>query len=123
VVCGRGIAAHLRRVTLAVAGAPRIPSRGRADATWLPAGPAIDRIRRIVTAGAGVLREAEGLRRALDELRPHLDDDAGLVGHLLVRAALDRTESRGAHTRTDFPEAAEPRHTVVREPHLEGSAA
>ena len=123
VVCGRGIAAHLRRVTLAVAGAPRIPSRGRADATWLPAGPAIDQIRRIVTAGAGVLREAEGLHRALDELRPHLDDDAGLVGHLLVRAALDRAESRGAHTRTDFPDAAEPRHTVVREPHLEGSAA
>lgn len=123
VVCGRGIAAHLRRTTLAAAGEPGVPSRTWPGAAPRPAGPEIERIRRIVTAGAGVLRDADELRRALSELRPYLDDDAGLVGSLLVHAALDRAESRGAHARTDFPDAAEPRHTVLREPHLEGSAA
>lgn len=122
VVCGRGIAAHLRR-TLAAAGEPSVPDRAWPGAPWPPRPPHLDEIRRIVTAGAGVLRDADGLRRALDELRPHLDDDAGLVGSLLVRAALDRAESRGAHTRADFPDAAEPRHTVACEPNMEGSAA
>ena len=49
-------------------------------------------------------------------LRHH---DAGLVGHLLVSAALRRQESRGGHTRLDFPETspiAEHVHTLADEP-------
>ncbi len=70
-----------------------------------------------------MLRDAAGLRRALRELQPHLADDTGLVGYLVAHAALRRAESRGAHTRTDFPQAAEPRHTVVTIDDVEGVAA
>ncbi|MDF1487184.1 L-aspartate oxidase [Tessaracoccus caeni] len=95
----------------------------QANIPWCPTDPRLDEIRRIVTAGAGVLRNADGLRRALDELTPYLDDDAGLVGYLLAHAALIRAESRGGHTRTDFPETTAPQHTVVSTTRMEGRAA
>ena len=86
--------------------------------------------RSIVTAGAGVLRDAEGLRGVLDSLRPHLDDDTALVGYLVAHSALQREESRGAHTRTDHPAtSADATHTLVSAatldltPALEGALA
>ena len=54
-----------------------------------------------------MLRDAAGLAVALDELKPLREHDAGLVATLLVGAALRREESRGGHTRTDFPQTAE----------------
>jgi L-aspartate oxidase len=66
---------------------------------------------------AGLLRDAEGLRRLLD------DDNE--LARLIATCALRREESRGAHARTDFPEldpALDGRHAVVDaagEPHLE----
>ena len=60
--------------------------------------------------------------RALRDLQPHLDDDTGLVGYLLARSALDRTESRGGHTRTDFPATDQPRHTLVSLADLPGAS-
>ena len=101
-------------------GRPRHPGLGPAEPRWRH--PLVDRIRAVVTAGAGVLRDAEGLRRVLDELRPHLDDDTGLVGYLVARSALNRTESRGGHTRTDFPELGVPRHTLVSLADLAGTS-
>lgn len=68
----------------------------------------------MVTRAAGVLRDGTGLSAALESLRPHLDNDAGLVGYLVVWSALRREESRGGHTRTDFPTTAEHgEHTQV----------
>ncbi|MGH2902839.1 MAG: L-aspartate oxidase, partial [Solirubrobacteraceae bacterium] len=45
---------------------------------------------------AGIVRSAEGLRRLLDDPHP--------LARLLARGALARTESRGAHQRSDHSE-------------------
>jgi L-aspartate oxidase len=59
---------------------------------------------------AGIERSAEGLSRLLEDPHP--------LACLIARAALEREESRGTHTRTDHPER-DPRldemHVVVRE--------
>ena len=120
VVCGRWVGQHLKRAR--GAGTVPVPPRHAAEPSWRRDDPLVDHLRAVVTAGAGVLREADGLRRALAELRPHLDDDTGLVGYLLARSALDRTESRGGHTRTDFPATDQPRHTLVSLADLPGAS-
>ena len=85
------------------------PPAVSSHSTWAAArptapNPALAEIRRITTAAGGVLRTGEQLRAALDELSPHRDTEAGLVAWLLIWSALQRTESRGAHTRVDFPD-------------------
>jgi len=78
------------------------------------AGAARDRLQRAMTQHAGVLRDDASLRAALEEAqraaaRP-FDGVAGAevrnlgaVGAALAVAARARTETRGAHTRTDHP--------------------
>src|SRR4029079_10599938 len=66
-------------------------------------------LQRVMTRGAGVLRDHERLTRASDALagmQPDSVEDANLltVGRALVAAALAREESRGTHTRLDVPE-------------------
>ncbi len=112
VVCGRRIGRRLRTDST------RRPVRA-AHSSWaggrpFSPDPALAEVRRITTAAAGVLRTGEGLRAALDDLAPHRDTEAGLVAWLLVWSALQRTESRGGHTRLDHPDTeAIAAHTTV----------
>jgi L-aspartate oxidase len=97
-------------------------ARGRATLRPAPlptgtidAGP----VRVIVSRHAGVLRDGDGLRTAVDALRPlafgdHPAADPALVGLLIATGALLREESRGAHCRTDFPrQAPSARHLTL----------
>jgi L-aspartate oxidase len=58
---------------------------------------------------AGLVRDADGLRTLLDESHP--------LARIVAQCALLRTESRGGHQRSDFPEtdsALDGHHAVVR---------
>jgi L-aspartate oxidase len=70
--------------------------------------PAQESTRRALWRLAGVSRDAEGLQGLLTDPHP--------LARLVARCALARTESRGAHLRTDHPErdpAFDHRHAVV----------
>jgi len=77
---------------------------------------ALLRLRRAMDRGAGVVRDAEGLARLLDEIES-LEAECGralelVTARLVAEAARARSHSRGAHFRIDFPETAPPRHTL-----------
>ncbi len=92
------------RGTLAVA-TPAGPPPAGGDAVV-----AREDLQRVMTREAGVLRDAASLERAASELAGMAGATDPEVRNLvtvstaLVRAALVRTESRGTHTRLDFPE-------------------
>ncbi|WP_332653592.1 L-aspartate oxidase [Brevundimonas sp.] len=81
------------------------------------------RLRQVMSAEAGVVRNAAGLTHALavlDDLDARAPGALPLIAaRLIVEAALARRESRGGHWRSDFPTpAAEARHTRLRAPSL-----
>jgi L-aspartate oxidase len=74
-------------------------------------GPDVAPVRQVLSRHAGVLREAAGLAHAAADLLPMADGhgpsaDPALLGLMMVVAMHRRTESRGGHARTDFPEKA-----------------
>jgi L-aspartate oxidase len=87
--------------------------RGDAATPTAPAGDthvARDVLQRLMTREAGVLREDASLRSAAAQLAT-MEDAADpevrnlvAVSSALVEAARARTESRGTHTRVDYPE-------------------
>jgi L-aspartate oxidase len=90
----------------------------------------VHEIQDLMWAEVGIVREGAGLRRAIDRLekiRPSLANPQNrcdyealnlhTVGLLVVRSALAREESRGAHYRNDFPspnDAKFLKHSVVQ---------
>ncbi len=89
----------------------RDPSRPappeRAETTPADAEQGLERLVPIVGEALGVERNAEGLRRgweAVHALGPEIvTSRSGTLARLLILAAFRRRETRGAHTRTDFP--------------------
>lgn len=78
-----------------------------------PDANAVDRLRRNMTNNVGVVRDAEGLKLALRSIAT-LEDcqkdcpdflNMTATATLIAAAALLRQESRGAHYRSDFPDA------------------
>ena len=64
-------------------------------------------IRDICSTHLGISRNAAGLAEAIQKLLPRAaTSDAALVALLIAEGAAQRLESRGAHTRTDFPDTA-----------------
>jgi L-aspartate oxidase len=60
-------------------------------------------LRRRMWRDAGPMRDADGLARMLDWLDERPDSNSVLAARLIAAAAQRRTETRGAHVRSDFP--------------------
>lgn len=74
----------------------------------VPQAAAVDLVRHIVSRHLGVLREGGELEEAIAALLPLAEGDGpaadpAIVALMIAVAAVLRTESRGAHARTDFP--------------------
>jgi len=96
-------------------GAHRPTSLAASPAPVLPQG-ALQRLREAMDRGAGVARDAGGLKGLLSEIEA-LERDHGAAlelvsARLVAEAALARTHSVGAHFRSDFPTAAPARRTL-----------
>jgi L-aspartate oxidase len=74
-------------------------------------------LRRLMEADACVVRDGAGLERALTHVHAlgesHGQANALIAAELILRAALARTESRGAHFRSDYPDDATPQRTFI----------
>jgi L-aspartate oxidase len=83
----------------------RTTRNGKAPPT-LPQSSAISpAIRDISSQYLGIYRNAPGLELAMQQLAPLATrSNPALVALLIAQAAWRRQESRGAHTRTDFPQ-------------------
>ena len=79
--------------------------------TGLPPPPDPTAVRPVMSRAAGLLRDREGLREAAHDLLAlaaghTAGSDPASVGLMIVVMALRREESRGAHSRIDFPQRA-----------------
>jgi L-aspartate oxidase len=108
-VFGERIAAGIRAARLpAPKGSLAIPRR----APFEPGDAArTEALRKLVGESLGPLRQGPVMASALallDSWQPvsRAEDDAASLARLLLAAALERRESRGAHYRTDHPQAA-----------------
>lgn len=96
----------------------RTVTAGTAEIAPALPGPALQRLRQMMAAEAGVERDGPGLTRLIgliDDLEARYGAaDALLAARFVAAGALARTESRGGHFRSDFPRTAPmARHTSM----------
>jgi len=99
-----GLAMRSGRIAAAGGALPSAGARPQFAAAAADLGP--DEARALMWEHAGLFRNADGLRLALDRFgAPTPGEDTLLtVGRLIAAAALRREESRGGHFRLDHPE-------------------
>ena len=95
---------------------PNPPALPAETAAELPAA-ALLQLRRGMSRDAGVVRDRAGLVRLLREIDAlaarHGEALVLTAARMVAKAALNRTESRGAHWRSDHLESAAPRRTLT----------
>ena len=108
----KNTAAHVNKTPAKRASAPR-SAQTNAEAA---SSPALDQIRSILWKDVGILRDAKGLKQAIELLavlgiKPPAEasrescelHNVWTLAQLIARSALAREESRGSHYRSDFP--------------------
>jgi L-aspartate oxidase len=93
----------------AVLGGDGIPGRHLDFTLAWNAEPLVrEELQSVMTRDAGVLRSRESLERASEVARRTADShearNLATVAQAVITAALAREESRGSHTRTDYPD-------------------
>jgi L-aspartate oxidase len=99
-----------KRAALAGLDEPRFPVAPADPPAAGPIAPPAQTTREALWRDAGLTRDRAGLQRLLDDPHP--------LARLVAACAMLRTESRGAHFRSDFPEtdpALDDHHAVVRD--------
>jgi L-aspartate oxidase len=106
------IATDIASVIPETRGLPKNPAPSIVPASGVEMNAGEKRLRELMSSNVGVIRSGSGLANALAEIseieaaaRSNDLRDMAISALMIAAAAYVRTESRGAHFRSDFPQA------------------